>query len=233
MVHIRSYRASTDKAAVYRIFADGMNGLPRNGVISVTSAVCPFVGALCALWSAGAFMIGCSVLVVLSTNILAVAGAMFYIYHHLKQGFRLYVEGSLQDDLESIDTFYLNNGASHFWVAAEEATDQVIGCVALDVHQDADGWGQLRRMSVDKAARRRGVAAKLHAALLEHAKQHKLQGIFLTTSNIQLAAIRLYKKLGYRHEKTEASGAKVTWMPPLVRTLMNKGLRIFTFRLKL
>ena len=49
-----------------------------------------------------------------------------------------------------------------------------------------EGWGELRRMSVAKSARRRGVAKQLHQALIAHAQAQQLKGVFLSTSSLQV-----------------------------------------------
>ena len=44
-------------------------------------------------------------------------------------------------------------------------------------------------MSVAKSGRQRGVAKQLHAALLAHAQQQQLKGVFLSTSNLQVVCV--------------------------------------------
>jgi GNAT superfamily N-acetyltransferase len=116
-----------------------------------------------------------------------------------------YINKSIADDLTDIDKYYMSESRSHFFVAVDSDTGDILGCVALDYkpkHDKFAGWGELRRMSVAKAGQRRGIASLLHNALLVYAKSQKLNGIFLTTSTIQHAALALYKKLGYNEVAT-------------------------------
>ena len=214
-VRIRSYRSSTDEAAVKRVFADGMYGMEYAGCLLILNALGPKVAVAGVISSGIAYYNGWRTRSVVLAGVVPFVSAMLLARSVLVSGIRGYVTRSLQDDLENIDTFYLDNGPSHFWVAVEDATDEVIGCVALE--HKSDGWGELRRMSVAESGRRRGVASKLHGALLEHAKRHKMKGIFLETSNMQSPAIALYKRLGYEHESSSTKEAVPSLLKPLLQ----------------
>ena len=51
-------------------------------------------------------------------------------------------------------------------------------------------------MSVAKSGRQRGVAKQLHAALLAHAQEQQLKGVFLSTSNLQVVRASALAWLG-------------------------------------
>jgi N-acetylglutamate synthase-like GNAT family acetyltransferase len=114
--------------------------------------------------------------------------ALFWRFHKVISS---YVEKSLADDLLDIQKFYMSNPQSHFFVAVgagcdgNNAAESVLGCVALEYKPDDKtyaGWGELRRMSVAKAGRRRGIASQLNNAVLAHAEAQKLKGVFLVLS---------------------------------------------------
>lgn len=94
-----------------------------------------------------------------------------------------------------------------------EPASKIVGCVALQ-HRPGERTGELRRMSVDEAARGRGVAAALAAALERHARDRGLESVFCITSSLQAPARALYGgKLGWqevdldeRHLRAQANG---------------------------
>ena len=62
----------------------------------------------------------------------------------------------------------------------------------------SDGDGELRRMSVARAARGRGVAQQLFSALRAHCEERGFKRVVLSTSTMQTDACeRLYPKLGF------------------------------------
>eukprot|EP00756_Hemistasia_phaeocysticola_P054838 Hpha_TRINITY_DN30748_c0_g1::TRINITY_DN30748_c0_g1_i1::g.28440::m.28440 len=128
---------------------------------------------------------------------------------------RMYIEAAKQADLRDIKSYYMSHPKTHFWVAECERTGEVLGCVGLDkaareaifsaeeemkkgAPRYGHDWVELRRMSVTRKARGRGVAKALQNVLVEHAKGQGLTGITLSTSSAQIAAIGLYRKLGYK-----------------------------------
>ena len=74
---------------------------------------------------------------------------------------------------------------------------RLAGCVALVVHDDLPGVGEVKRLFVDDSARRAGVAAALMAALETRAVERGLTRIVLETGNRQPEAVALYERLGY------------------------------------
>ncbi|MEH3154683.1 MAG: GNAT family N-acetyltransferase [Gordonia paraffinivorans] len=72
-----------------------------------------------------------------------------------------------------------------------------VGCVALVVHDDMPGAGEVKRLFVDDSARRAGVAAALMSALEARARERRLSRIVLETGNRQPEAVALYERLGY------------------------------------
>jgi GNAT superfamily N-acetyltransferase len=71
------------------------------------------------------------------------------------------------------------------------------GCVALVVHDDLPGIGEVKRLYVDDSARRAGVAQALMAALEARATERGLTRIVLETGTRQPEAVGLYERLGY------------------------------------
>ncbi|WP_299575709.1 GNAT family N-acetyltransferase [uncultured Williamsia sp.] len=72
-----------------------------------------------------------------------------------------------------------------------------VGCIALVVHDDLPGVGEVKRLYVDDTARRAGVAQALMSSLEARAGARGLTRIVLETGNRQPEAVALYERLGY------------------------------------
>lgn len=79
-----------------------------------------------------------------------------------------------------------------FWVA--EDGSRALGCVAL---ARFDGYGEVKSLFVEPAARGRGVAEALMQRLEARARQGRLPWLRLETGDTLDAAHRLYARLGF------------------------------------
>jgi ribosomal protein S18 acetylase RimI-like enzyme len=116
----------------------------------------------------------------------------------LGEAFQAYVEQAIAEELGQIDEYYLRRQDQGFWVAEAGG---VVGMVGIE-HRD-DRTAELRRMAVDKAQRRKGIARKLLAAAEAFSRGRGYQRIVLSTSELQTAAMRLYESSGYRLVREE------------------------------
>lgn len=78
-----------------------------------------------------------------------------------------------------------------FWIARDP---DPLGCVALAA---LDGYGEVKSMFVDPAARGRGAGAALLAALESEARAQGLPRLLLETGDTLDAAHRLYARQGF------------------------------------
>lgn len=95
------------------------------------------------------------------------------------------------------DNFFLNiddlcADNIHFFTAREG--DQILGTGALAVK---DGYGEVKSMFVDEAARGKGAADALMRAIEDAARDADLPSIKLETGNVLYAAHKLYKRHGF------------------------------------
>lgn len=83
----------------------------------------------------------------------------------------------------------------------------ILGTVTLAPHDPVRpaGWGRLERLYVLPAARGRGVARRLLAAVHDEARALGLDTLGLSTGTRQPAAVRLYTRCGYRPVAPPAS----------------------------
>jgi hypothetical protein len=169
-----------------------MRSLSFNGFSALARALSLPVGSLCAVMSSVAYATGiCGPAAAAAAGCLPFLGFLAALFWRFHKVISSYVEKSLADDLLDIQKFYMSNPQSHFFVAVgagcdgNNAAESVLGCVALEYKPDDKtyaGWGELRRMSVAKAGRRRGIASQLNNAVLAHAEAQKLKGVFLVLS---------------------------------------------------
>jgi GNAT superfamily N-acetyltransferase len=105
----------------------------------------------------------------------------------------------LRDDAAAILAF-LTDPASAMWIAHVDG--QPAGCVALRPLQLPAEFGagraaECKRLYVDGAFRRRGVAEALMAAFEAHAADTGYGAVYLDSKDDLHAAIALYRRLGY------------------------------------
>jgi ribosomal protein S18 acetylase RimI-like enzyme len=86
---------------------------------------------------------------------------------------------------------------SGIWLA--RTADDVVGCVALRPLDAVPAAGEVKRLYVKPAARGRGIAELLLAALEEYAVAAGYQALYLDSKDDLEAAIHFYEKHGYTH----------------------------------
>ena len=136
----------------------------------------------------------------------------------LRDEFEQYIALSLREEIERIDEYYEETKGRSFWVAVDG--ERLLGNYGLE--PSGPRAFELRRMYVEPSLRRQGLAR----AMLGHAEQTCLrQGrseLYLSTSEIQTAAIALYRASGYQLVREE-----------IAQSISNKtvghGLRRFHF----
>jgi len=105
-----------------------------------------------------------------------------------------YVESSLADDLADISLHYLQASGDHFWVA--EVEGQIKGMVGIQRRNEKEA--ELRRMSVDRDARRQGIGWALLETTESFCREQGYQQIRLTTVTLLQPAIAMYTRFGYQ-----------------------------------
>ena len=110
------------------------------------------------------------------------------------QAVESYVETSLAGDLADISFHYLQATGDHFWVA--EVKGQIKGMVGIQRRDEKEA--ELRRMSVDRDARRRGIGWALLETTETFCREQGYQQIRLTTVTLLQPAIAMYVRFGYQ-----------------------------------
>ena len=107
--------------------------------------------------------------------------------------FSAFIDASLDDDLGDVAGHYLNRPGSGFWVA--ELDGDIAGCVGVYRHDD--GEVELRRLVVDPAIQRQGLASRLMAQAEDFCRAAGYARLMLWTSSHTTAAIAFYEGRGY------------------------------------
>jgi ribosomal protein S18 acetylase RimI-like enzyme len=103
----------------------------------------------------------------------------------------------VSDELCRIGDYYLGRERQGFWVAD---VGHVVGMIGVE--RQSDTVAELRRMVVERAYRRRGIARALLATAEQFCRKAGYASIVLSTSELQQPAMRLYESSGYRRTAT-------------------------------
>jgi putative acetyltransferase len=111
----------------------------------------------------------------------------------MREAFESYIARSLAEEMDRVSAYYGERGGG-FWVA--DRCGDVIGMFGLET-ATPDSM-ELRRMYVAPSARRTGVASLMLRFAEDECRRLAIRKIELSTSELQPAAIELYKRAGYR-----------------------------------
>ena len=114
----------------------------------------------------------------------------------MRDAFEAYIARSLAEEIDRIAAYYADKDGG-FWVALRE--DRIVGMFGLE-RAGPDAL-ELRRMYVDPAARRGGIARTMLQYAEDECRRRNVPRIELSTSELQPAALELYKRAGYRLQK--------------------------------
>jgi GNAT superfamily N-acetyltransferase len=110
----------------------------------------------------------------------------------MRAAFEAYVERSLVEEMNRVAAYYGERGGG-FWVADRDGA--IIGMFGLE--PAGPGALELRRMYVDPDVRRGGIASAMLRFAEEECRRRGIGRLVLSTSELQLAAVGLYRSRGY------------------------------------
>jgi len=116
----------------------------------------------------------------------------------MAEAFETYIARSLKDEIDQISDYYRERDGQ-FFVAEIAAT--IIGMFGLE--SDGADAMELRRMYVDPSVRGQGIGRLLLAYAEEQARKRSKARLVLSTSELQTAALKLYRSSGYTLLKEE------------------------------
>ena len=121
----------------------------------------------------------------------------------MSEAFERCIALALRDEIGRIPDYYRPSPGSGFWVA-EDAQGTLLGMFGLE--PAAAEAAELRRMYVAPGARGRGLARAMLAEAERLCLTAGLRRLVLSTSELQLAALRLYRNAQYRLVGDEVAG---------------------------
>ena len=118
----------------------------------------------------------------------------------MESAFEQYIERSLDEEIMQIPDYYAQRNGG-FWVATSQ--NLISGMFGLE--ETEAGVFELRRMYVDPDFRRMGIARQLLEYGETCARDMGARQIILSTSELQQAALALYRNAGYHASKEEVA----------------------------
>jgi GNAT superfamily N-acetyltransferase len=116
----------------------------------------------------------------------------------LRDAFEVYIERALTEEIDRISAYYGERDGG-FWVAARG--NKVVGTFGLE--RSSDDAMELRRMYVDPSARRKGIARQMLQFAEDECRHRNIVRLELSTAEIQIAALALYRNAGYKLVRLE------------------------------
>lgn len=123
---------------------------------------------------------------------------------HMRTQFDIYVGRALEDEIDRIPDYYAARSGS-FWIAELGDASRGVGMYGLEACDDSSL--EIRRMYVDPAFRRQGIARRLLAHAEQIGRAARYHRLVLSTSEIQKAAYALYQSVGFSLTSTEIADA--------------------------
>ena len=108
-------------------------------------------------------------------------------------------------DIDDIEQAYMCSPDCHFWVA-EGDNGEIVGMIGVQGHEE--GVGEIRRLRVAQAHRRRGIGSALMERALRFCQERGYIKIALDTFMEREPAIRLFEKFHFRHSRTRNVNGK-------------------------
>lgn len=209
---IRCYRPS-DKDEVLALFRIGI--LEHIGPCFHNAMTSPLYLAISLTLCGAGYVIGSLLGAVLLPGVWV--GLVYYCCHDL---YACYVRRRLQTDMQDIPGNFLSRPGDCFWVVEAEVDGrpQVMGMVAVMAKQvGKERCGELFRMIISPACRRMGLGFRMTQTVIDFCKDQGFSKVVLETSSTQMAAVALYKKLGFNHTLSHSKTESPFWVLMLTR----------------
>jgi len=141
----------------------------------------------------------------------------------LRERFEDYIASSLAGEIDRIPAYYDTARGCGFWVALREGA--LVGNFGLEPAEGVAAF-ELRRMYVDPRARRLGIARIMLDRAEAICRERGRLKMVLSTSELQSAAVGLYRAAGYRLVRQEiaAQASDMTIGGGIVRFHLEKWL---------
>ena len=123
----------------------------------------------------------------------------------MRELFEQYIATAINEELRHLQVVFAEAERNAFWVV--ETAEELVGTFGIQ-SRGAD-ITELRRMYLDRRLRGRGIAQRMLDCAESRARKFGFAKMILSTAEVQVAAIRFYKKSGFQVVSTEVA-AKMT-----------------------
>ena len=124
----------------------------------------------------------------------------------LRERFEGYISTSVSGELSQLREVFSPTKSNAFWVV--EIDRQIVGMFGIESRNEDST--ELRRMYLDRSFRGRGIAQRMLQRAEAQARELGFSTMFLSTAEIQEAALAFYRKCGYQLVRTEHADAMST-----------------------
>jgi GNAT superfamily N-acetyltransferase len=121
----------------------------------------------------------------------------------LRDAFETYMAVSLRDEIDRLGDYYAEKNGAFFVAFDGEKLAGMFGLERLGAPS-----AELRRMYVDAAYRRRGLARQMLEFAEQACREAGTQMLTLSTSELQQAALAFYRRSGFRLLREEVGAAQ-------------------------
>ena len=108
-------------------------------------------------------------------------------------------------DIDDIVAAYMKHPGNHFWVA-QTPDGAIVGMIGVQQHDE--GIGEIRRLRVASAFRRRGIGSALLETALKFCQEKQYLQVKLDTFVEHSAAVKLFQRFRFHHDRTRTVGDK-------------------------
>uniref|UniRef100_A0A8C2QAR3 N-acetyltransferase domain-containing protein n=1 Tax=Cyprinus carpio TaxID=7962 RepID=A0A8C2QAR3_CYPCA len=190
---IREYQ-NADYSAVRMIYSTGFR--EHVGTVYLLALKQTWIQAMLCGFCLLTYILSGSIL----TCMLCVGGVLLATRMAVQYIFVQGIQLGLREDLLDIRNSYMQPGSrSCFWVA--ELKGSIVGTVGILPCVEEPGAWELKRISVKKEFRGRGIAKALCETALEFVARHNVKRVVLFTSMVQTDAHKLYDSIGFEKEE--------------------------------
>ena len=117
-----------------------------------------------------------------------------------------YIATSIEGELKQLADVFSEARRNAFWVV--ESADGIVGCFGIESRDVAAT--ELRRMYLDRAYRGSDVARRMLDFAETKARALGFTKMILSSAEIQQAAVKFYRKSGFRETRTEVAEVMTT-----------------------
>jgi len=120
----------------------------------------------------------------------------------MEELFEQYI-ATISGELVRLSEVFSEAKKNAFWVVDHQGG--IVGCFGIESHSETDT--ELRRMYLDREFRGAGVAKRMLECAEELARSLGFRKMLVSTAEIQIAAVRFYRRSGFRQVRVEVAQA--------------------------